>query len=345
MKPKGFGKQLPGFTGFRRVEDAEAYADAHSEAAQRAVRAIYDAGSAVYVTEAAWFDLERFDGKPYARIDSDDFPYPLYISAKVVERVRWRYMEESEYTASDYMCAAYTAWGFDDVSRSERFFRGAAEAVDATPAQRSESMLLRAIMLQKLGRDDDALELLETVDSAFSAEGDSRTRAFVCEALVDKGNLLARMGRREEALLAFDAAIRRYGQDREERVLEEVARGMLHAGVQLCELGRFEEAVRVNSDLVTRFSVSTEPRVIENVTLGFRNKAAALQRLKRVDEAIDACDALVVAGLERLGRREDAATCCREIIARFEASSDEELRQNVARARGAESFELASLSN
>jgi tetratricopeptide (TPR) repeat protein len=333
----------------------ERYGSSESESDRRAVRALFAAGGAAYVTEIAEFDIETFDGKPYVKIENDElWPNPWYMPASIAERMRWKFISEEEYTAKDWMEAAFTAWSKDDLSGVERLFGRAAIAQDATTAQVSESLVLRACVLRSLERETEAETLLNEVEERFARSDDSKTRAFAAEALFDRGSMIADQGKREEAIGIFDDVINRYGADREPVVRAEVAPAMMQKGVQLCEIGRFDEAVAVNDDLIAAYRNSSDPRIQEQVGYGMRNKVAALERLDRLQEALDACDDLIrfadTAGervapelawgfyskaetLKRLGQAEQSRAALAELVSRFDGHQDERVRKMVENAR------------
>jgi tetratricopeptide (TPR) repeat protein len=348
-------KQPRGFIVFRFADDAERYGDSDSESDRKAVRAIFDAGDAAYVTEIAEFDMETFDGKPYVKIEnSDSWPNPWFMPSSIAERMRWRCLPEAEYGAREWMEAAFTAWAKDDLTEVERLLGGAAVARDATTAQISESLLLRAAILQELDRETEAASLLDEVELRFAKSQDTATRGYAAEARVDKGEMIAARGDREDAIRIFDDVIERYGGDQAPVVRIEVARAIMSKGVQLCEVGRFDEAVIVNDSLIAKFHDAVAPEIQEQVAIGMRNKAAALQRLGRLETALETCDALIAFGelvgtqvtsqvawafyskaetLKRLGRGEKAKEALREIVSRFDGDKDEHVQRLVTNAR------------
>jgi tetratricopeptide (TPR) repeat protein len=348
-------KQPRGFIVFRSPDDLERYGTSNAEDDRRAVRTLFEAGHAAYVTEIAEFDMETFDGKPYVKIENDDlWPNPWYMAAGIAERMRWRYIPEDEYAARDWKDAAFTAWAKDDLPEVERLFGRAAAAHDASTALVSESLLLRACILRALDREMEAESLLNEVEERFAQSEDGQTRAYAAEALFDKGVMIADQGEHERAITVFDVVIGRYGADPEPVVLAEVAPAMMQKGVQLCETGRFDEAVAVNDDLIDAYRDSTVPRVRQQVAIGTRNKAGALQRLNRLQDALEECDELIRYGeaagprvtpefawgfyskagnLRRLGQPEQARTVLSEVVSRFDGYKDKRVQAMVEDAR------------
>jgi hypothetical protein len=211
---------------FRFAHDAEKYCDSKGEENAKAVRALWDAGAATYTTEIAEFAIaERFPDKPYVKIENDGlWPWLVYISAKIADRLRWRRIPESEYTAENWMEAAFAAWHDDDLIQVDRLFKEAALSSDATPSQIAKSLLLRAAVVEVLDRASEALSLLDETEERYSDSQDPQVRAYVAEAMYDRGGLHMRQRRRTEALSAFEAVVARFSDGKEPGVREQVTK-------------------------------------------------------------------------------------------------------------------------
>jgi tetratricopeptide (TPR) repeat protein len=340
---------------FRFAEDAERYCDSDSESNAKAVRRLFDAGDAAYATEAATFSIvERFDTKPYVKIDCETLTFQGYISGRVADSMRWKFVPETEYRAQDWISAAFYAWTGDDLTHADVLFQQAAIASGATPAQVAKALLLRAAIVEALGRPDEALTLLNEITDRFGNHSDADVRAYVAEAMCDKGGLSGRKGQYSKALAAYDAAILRFGRDRNEKLRAQIAVALLQKGVAFCELGRFEKAVELNQKLLASFEETSSPPVQRDIALGYRNMAAALYRLHKFEEAIKTTENLVAKFstttdprniiqvawglhfrglvLQKLDRHEDACLAYEELIRRFGTSRDRDIQKFVERA-------------
>lgn len=228
-------KQPRGFMAFRFPHDAERYCNSGDEDA-KAVRALWDASVAAYVTEIADFTIiERFPNKPCVKIENDGlWPWPVYISADIAERMRWRRVSEDDYTARDWIEAAFAAWRDDELPLIDERLRRAILARDASPPQIAKALLLRATVVEVLERPEEALALLNEIEARFGMSEDSEVRAYVAEAMYDRGSLHVREGRMNDAIASFDAVIVRFCHDKDPEVGEQVAkaRQALIAGVK-----------------------------------------------------------------------------------------------------------------
>jgi tetratricopeptide (TPR) repeat protein len=296
------GRRPRGFIAFRSAQDAENYCQSDSESAKEDVRALWDSGQALYMTELADFEvLDTFPNKPYIKIRTETIEGALYLSAAIAQRLRFRRVPQSGYTAEDWLEAAFSACRSNELDKAQALFNEAYHAAGASPNQIAQAMLSRAALLEALNQIPEALNLLTEIEQRYVDAADSAVRDCAAEAMCEKGAVLARQGRHHEALVAFDATIARFIHDRDPRIREQSLIALARKEAEFCTLQRVDEAVEVIDELASLLPDTMQRGVLKHRALGFR--------LQRIGRALQTCD---------------------DAIARFQKAADLELVYLVA---------------
>jgi tetratricopeptide (TPR) repeat protein len=169
---------------------------------------------------------------------------------------------EYDYAKLDECMAAFTAIA-DRFSLSTEFERRAWHAM---------ALVNKAIMLDKLGRNEEAIAAYDDVLARFGTASEPPLRKQVAYALVNKATTLGTLSRDEEAISVYDDVLARFGTASEPPLREQVAVALVGTGFALARLGRGEEAISVYDDVLTRFGTASEPSLREFVAEAQRQK-------------------------------------------------------------------------
>ena len=104
-------------------------------------------------------------------------------------------------------------------------------------------MFNQGVVLGKLGRSEEVLQVYKQVDERYGKDTDPSVREQVASALVNQGAVFGKLGRSEEEIGIYEMVNERYGEETDPGVREEVAKALLNHGVVLGELGHSEEAI------------------------------------------------------------------------------------------------------
>ncbi len=181
----------------------------------------------------------------------------------------------------------------DDLRNALLWFE---RALSLTPSY-PEALSARAIVLQRLGQPEDALEAFQQLlrlcpddaDALFSIgiilqslgrmkdalvayENALRARPAHCEALTNRGALLERFGRLEEALACFEAIVALRPGD---------GGALFNKGSVLQKLGRHEDALAAYEEAALSGPPDAETEL---------NRGNVLQKLGRLEEALACYD-------------------------------------------------------
>ena len=160
-----------------------------------------------------------------------------------------------------------------------------------------EALSARAIVLQRVGQPEDALESFDEIlklrphdaetlfnmgvvlqslgrvaDALVAYEDALRWNPYHCEALTNRGALLERFGRLDEALACFHAI---------ETIRSDDSSNLFNKGSVLQKLGRHEDALAAYEEAARRGPPDAETEL---------NRGNVLQKLGRLEEALAAYD-------------------------------------------------------
>ena len=151
--------------------------------------------------------------------------------------------QEEDYVYEDWHNAAFIAY-------SEKRYEAAIHDLNQalqyakTKEQTATALFNQGVVLMKLGRFEETLQVCKQMDERYGKDTDPGVRKQVASALVVQGVVLGELGRSEEALQVSKQVDERYGKDTAPGVREPVASALFNQGVVLGELGRSEEALQ-----------------------------------------------------------------------------------------------------
>ena len=174
----------------------------------------------------------------------------------------------------------------------------------------SEALFFKAIILNKLNKNVEAIEVYDEVIRRFKDSKENGLVRKVSSALYNKGVTLGKMdGKSEEAIEVYDEVIRRFKDSKENDILVQVASALYNKGVTLGQIGgKSEEAIEVYNEVIRRFKDSKENGILKQVASALYNKGVIL------------------------GKSEEAIEVYNEVIRRFKDSKENGILEQVARA-------------
>ncbi len=204
----------------------------------------------------------------------------------------------------------------------------------------------------EVGDDASALARYDEVEQRFGSADHPAVVAQVARALVNAALVIDDPA---VSLPLFDDAVQRFGDHVDVGVRAVVARGMRQRTRMLLHLDRSSDAARAAVDVITRFGVEGDPAIRLQVALSRRDKSRALWRIGNraaakaafdtitelygTDDDLIATHRLVAEILCGIGndalelrRGETAIVAYLDVIGRYTASPDVELRRHVATA-------------
>ena len=178
----------------------------------------------------------------------------------------------------------------------------------------SEALFFKAIILNKLNKNVEAIEVYDEVIRRFKDSKENGIVRKVSSALYNKGVTLGKMdGKSEEAIEVYDEVIRRFKDSKENDILVQVASALYNKGVTLGQIGgKSEEAIEVYNEVIRRFKDSKENGILEQVARALHNKGGILGQMG--------------------GKSEEAIEVYDEVIRRFKNSKENSILEKVASA-------------
>jgi tetratricopeptide (TPR) repeat protein len=217
------------------------------------------------------------------------------------------------------------------------------------------------------GNNEEVIRTVDVLRTNLGGENGDDLSMHIVRGLNYKALALSRLGRLEEAVDVDEEALTRFSGVSEPLVLEALASILGHMGYCLRLLGRFDEALDVWDEISERYSdvdlpnlrIAVGDALKEKTTLqalmGRSNdamiSASALAELTDnvtgLDESVRSAEALVAQGAAMLSNKrfEDAIRIFDEVIDRFDASLELELREVVTHALYSKATGLECLGN
>lgn len=212
------------------------------------------------------------------------------------------------------------------------------------------ALLEKGLVLDGLGRCDEAIETYDELLGRFSETDDQKTLEHVAWAMYDMARAVRRLGREEQAAVVYEELIDRFSDSRNKEIRPLVSWSLW----SLYMLGRRDEEA-VSRALVERgddeFDVELRDRVLfayctlgalaggqgdsENAFSLLDAVTARAGSTRNPAEQVQVHNALTQKAyvLERLGRYEDAVAVYDDVIPRLVASAQRERAFDVRRRR------------
>jgi tetratricopeptide (TPR) repeat protein len=180
--------------------------------------------------------------------------------------------------------------GFDEVV--ERFGQTDDPALEFWVG---EALFSKAISLQQIERDEQAVEVCKQMAARFRNRPDFRGQ--FARALVQQGQTLARLERLDDAMKVWDELLESFNDATEPPLAMGVAIAYFGKAAAQRRLDHLDDALNTYDELVLRFSTSPFPVLRQRVDAALSEKVFVLLLDQRYDEAIVVANAAV----ERLG--------------------------------------------
>ena len=228
---------------------------------------------------------------------------------------------EEDYVYGDWHNAAVIAYS---EKRYEATLRDLSQALQyaKTKEQTATALFNQGVVLMKLGRFEETLQVCKQVDERYGKDIEPGVRKQVASALVVQGVVLVELGRSEKALQVYKQVDERYGKDTEPGVREPVASALFNQGFVLGKLNHPQDALQVYKQVDTRYGKDTEPGVREQVAKALVNQGVVLGKL---------------------GSFEDALQVSKQVDERYGKDAEPGFRESVARSLGNQGFVLRQL--
>ncbi len=118
---------------------------------------------------------------------------------------------EAEYGFDDWNARAHDAYPKGKHEQAAEYWLQAVAAGGATRIKVAQALFNAGLMLGKLGRSAEAIEVYNKLDAHYGSATDVTLREQVAMALVNKGDMLTRLNRSEEAIALYDDVMARHG--------------------------------------------------------------------------------------------------------------------------------------
>jgi tetratricopeptide (TPR) repeat protein len=255
-----------------------------------------------------------------------------------------------------------------DCERLDARFGGSDEPAGVA-LRAANGLICKALALEKLGRREEEIAAYDTLVDRYGGFSDEELRKRVARALFNKALTLRELKRDEDAVATYQRLDTQFGGiDEPPLVVNLASRALLNRAVALDRLGRHEEEIHLYGELASRYAGATDPEVQGRAARALYNTALTLRQLQRRDEdvvaAYERLDAqfgavndsvaimrLVSKGLlnralamDRLGRHEEEIQLYDTLAARYDDSTDPELRGRVAHALNNKAITLKDLN-
>ena len=216
------------------------------------------------------------------------------------------------------------------------------------------SLLHKGLVLQRLGRADEAVATCDELACRFGENEAAFSREWVAQALVMKGLVLQGQGRTADALAAYDEVKHRFGDGGIPAVVQEVAKALVMKSIVLRRLNRWEDALAVCEEVICHVRENEDSTSYEPIVQAFVNKGEILSVLNRPHDALatfeevirrfeehtapavraEMAHALVSKGdlLAGMSRPHEALTAYEEVVRRFGDVNAHTADESVARA-------------
>jgi tetratricopeptide (TPR) repeat protein len=206
---------------------------------------------------------------------------------------------------------------------------------------------------------DARIRELDAALADESGSSDLTARVRVAESLNACGDLLAQAHRDEEAIASFDRVVTAFGDAHELALRLETLTALGYKAYVLSERGFDDRAAEAFDEVLARVGDAQDPVLREAAALALFNKGHMLDAAGCWTDALAALDAaarfgehatgdeaptapavelgarsmrMSIAVLKRLERWDDAIRRSNELVARYGASADGEVRDHVAAA-------------
>lgn len=274
---------------------------------------------------------------------------------------------ESEYTFPDWNTRAFAAYSEGKLDYAIFYWDKAIGSFDIQPQAKAQALFNKGLTLGKLNREEEALEVYDSIIDQFSTAEELALREPVAKAMCNKGIALSRLNRIDEEIALYNAVITQFGTAEELSLREQIARVTVNKGVALGQLNRYEEAIVAYETVITQFSTSEELNLREQVARAMAFRGFTLDKLNRKEEAITVYDAVISEFgtieksslreqvvdamlrkgiiLDQLNRKEEAIAAYDTLITNFGNTEQSNLRVPVANAMVRKGIILGELNH
>lgn len=200
---------------------------------------------------------------------------------------------EKDFTSEDHFARGlndFLANRFDSALLHFEKALNQAQVEAVSPEKYIRLMLTKAATLGQLGRNQEAIAILDEVDRRYREDDSSAVREQVAIALVNKGLRLDQLGRSQEEIAVYEEIDRRYSMDGSPALREQVAIALFNKGVTLGQLDCSDEAIAVYNEIDRRYSDDNSPALREQVVNALVNKGFRLGQLNHRESEIAVYD-------------------------------------------------------
>ncbi len=244
---------------------------------------------------------------------------------------------------------------------------GDACVTPAVPRVLTRSMSTKALALEELGRDRDALACYEEMVRRFERAEDTVVRGRVASAMLRCAKLRGRLGRQDQEIAGCEALVARYGDvdqvDLKRTVLEALEWKLLTYRDQ----GDYEQVIEVCDDIIRRYASERDREITSGVARTMVRKAGAFHELDRPAEEVECLDQVATQygaaedpylrahgahalmfkaiTLNDSGQTADEMECYEQIIARYAEDEDDKVRSVAAQALVNKGISLGAIAD
>lgn len=214
-----------------------------------------------------------------------------------------------------FIAAIPEAAGEADANRALECLEGVAAALEPSSDRRDRvsvirADLARARLLERLGRDDEALAIYERISALPDSAGEAAD-VETAQAMVRGARLLGTRGRRREQIQLCDRVLDRFGQRTETTVRKLLVVASYNRAWSMAALGHHSEAIAAYDQLIASFE-GADAVGGEDLLVGARYHHAML--------------------VERQGDTARALTLYDELLSRYGDTADDGVLVTVADA-------------
>jgi tetratricopeptide (TPR) repeat protein len=178
----------------------------------------------------------------------------------------------------------------------------------------SETLFLKAIILNKLNKNIEAIEVYDELIERFKDSKEDSLLELLAKVLSNKAIVLGKMNiRLEEAIIVCNDVIRRFNESNNNKILLCLIKALVTKAVILGKIEqKVEKSIEIYDEVINRFGDLEDIDILEQVLLALQNKSSVLRNLD--------------------GKSEEAIIVYDEIVRRFGDSRDNRILEKVASA-------------
>lgn len=244
---------------------------------------------------------------------------------------------------------------------------GDGSAVPALPRLLTRTLSTKAITLERLDRDRDALACYEEMIRRFEQAGDVVVMNRIAGATLRRAKVLGKLGRQDQEIAGCDALVARYGDIESVELKRTVFETLEWKLLTYRDQGDYEQVVEACDDIIRRYASESDREIASGVARTMVRKAGAFHELDRPADEIDCLDQVAsrygaaeepwlrahaanalmfkAITLNESGQTADEMECYEQIIERYAGDDDDKVRSVAAQALVNKGISLGAIAD